>query len=466
MGSEWKEVKLSDVCEIRRGSSPRPIVNYITKTTGMPWVKIADATECNSRLINKTNQYIKEEGVCRSVIVHKGDLILSNSGTAGLPKFMGITACIHDGWQVLKKLNGITKEYLYYTLIYLRPHLLHNANDSTMKNLTLDMVRDAKIRLPSLRRQEKIAQILSSIDKKIELNRQTNQTLEQMAQALFKSWFVDFDPVIDNALAAGNPIPEELQARAQRRQQQLAKPDHQPLPDDVRQLFPSEFEETEALGWVPKGWEAATLGSIASVLSGFAFKSKDFVEKGEAVIKIKNINSDRTVDITDVNRVSAQVASSAERFLLTDGDIVMAMTGATVGKFGIIVTEENEAYFLNQRVCKFSPKAEGGSVFLYSALNKPGVEEGIVDSAQGSAQPNISASAILSTPMVIPSKELIALFSRQMESSYIRRITLKKEGYKLVKLRDTLLPKLISGELRLPESMLESETNPSETAYE
>ena len=81
-----------------------------------------------------------------------------------------------------------------------------------------------------------------------------------MAQALFKSWFVDFDPVIDNALEAGNTIPDELQDRAERRKQQLAKPDHQPLPDDIRQLFPSEFELTDELGWVPMGWEVKPLG--------------------------------------------------------------------------------------------------------------------------------------------------------------------------------------------------------------
>jgi type I restriction enzyme S subunit len=120
MGSEWREVCLGDVCKIRRGSSPRPIVDFLSESEGMPWVKIADATGTNSRFIERTNQYIKEEGVCKSVIVEKGDLILSNSGTAGLPKFMSITACIHDGWQVLKDLDGITSDYLYYTLLYVR----------------------------------------------------------------------------------------------------------------------------------------------------------------------------------------------------------------------------------------------------------------------------------------------------------------------------------------------------------
>lgn len=466
MGSEWRVVKytLGDLVELSQGLAINAKTKHLLVDKGLPLLRITD-------LINNSEvQFVNEIEVPVKCIARRADIIYTRTGQVGLV-FKGKVGVVHNNcFKVIPNERLLDAEYLFWFLSQKSIQLYANgiAAGSVQKDLNHSAFKSISIDLPPLWHQKRVGPVLLSIDNKIELNRQTNQTLEQMAQALFKSWFVDFDPVIDNALAAGNPIPEELQARVQRRQQQLAKPDHQPLPDDVRQLFPSEFEETEELGWVPKGWEAGTLGSIASVLSGFAFKSKDFVEKGEAVIKIKNINSDRTVDITDVNRVSAQVASSAERFLLTDGDIVMAMTGATVGKFGIIVTEENEAYFLNQRVCKFSSKAEGGSVFLYSALNKPGVEEGIVDSAQGSAQPNISASAILSTPMVIPSKELIALFSRQMESSYIRRITLKKEGYKLAKLRDTLLPKLISGELRLPESMLDSETEPSvaETAYE
>ncbi|WP_233262911.1 restriction endonuclease subunit S domain-containing protein [Vibrio vulnificus] len=121
----------------------------------------------------------------------------------------------------------------------------------------------------------RIITLLESIEQKITLNRQINQTLEQMALTLFKSWFVDFDPVMDNALDAGNPIPEELQHRAEARkavresdaQIGEAPGKQQPLPDDVRQLFPDAFEESE-LGWVPKGWVYRDAESVASVSIG------------------------------------------------------------------------------------------------------------------------------------------------------------------------------------------------------
>ena len=122
--SEWKQVMLSDVCSIRRGSSPRPIQSYLSDS-GMPWVKIADATESSSRYIDKTNEYIRPSGVEKSVLVERGSLILSNSGTAGMPKFMGIKACIHDGWQVLNDFKGIDKYYLYYNNTSKEDRILH-----------------------------------------------------------------------------------------------------------------------------------------------------------------------------------------------------------------------------------------------------------------------------------------------------------------------------------------------------
>jgi type I restriction enzyme S subunit len=298
--------------------------------------------------------------------------------------------------------------------------------------------------------EDQIAQNLGQLDDKITLNRQINQTLEQMAQTLFKSWFVDFDPVIDNALDAGNEIPEVLQTRAELRQKVRASQDFQPLPADVRALFPAEFEESE-LGWVPKGWANATLDKLTDILSGFAFKSNDFSDVGDAVIKIKNINSDRTVDIFDVQCIPTSVSLSAGKFKLGDGALIMAMTGATVGKFGLLVTENEEPYFLNQRVAKFEPKIDSRVGFLYCQLSREESEDFIVNTAQGSAQPNISASSILSMPLIIPSENLVFYFNSFVDSNFSKIIRNRKENIALTQFRDTLLPKLISGELRLDE---------------
>ena len=113
------EYKISDLCDIRRGASPRPIKNYIVDSydNSLPWVKIADATKDSSRYIYDTKERVSLEGSKKSVEVLPGDLILSNSATPGLPKFMKVKACIHDGWLLLRNFKNVRKEFLYYILL-------------------------------------------------------------------------------------------------------------------------------------------------------------------------------------------------------------------------------------------------------------------------------------------------------------------------------------------------------------
>ena len=173
---EWKSCKIGDVVSVRRGASPRPIKDYVSET-GMPWVKIANATKDQTRFINFTNEFIKEEGIEKSVLVNPRDLIVSNSATPGLPKFMNIKDCVHDGLLVFDNNNGILKEFLYYYFIVVRGGLVNQANGSVFKNLKTDIVRDFDINLPDLETQEKIVKILSQIDRKIELNIAVNKNL-------------------------------------------------------------------------------------------------------------------------------------------------------------------------------------------------------------------------------------------------------------------------------------------------
>ena len=181
---EWKKCKIGDVVDIRRGSSPRPIHKYLSNS-GIPWVKIADATSNNSRFIYNTNEFITEEGIPYSVRVLPEMLIISNSATPGLPKIMKINACIHDGWLVFSNYKNILRDFLYYKFKDIRTVLTNQANGSVFQNLKTDIVKDFEILLPPLETQEKIARVLSSLDDKIELNNKINQNLEQQAQAIF-----------------------------------------------------------------------------------------------------------------------------------------------------------------------------------------------------------------------------------------------------------------------------------------
>lgn len=130
------------------------------------------------------------------------------------------------------------------------------------------IINTISVTIPKLsEKRVSIGHFLRHFDQKINLSLNINQSLEQMSQTLFKSWFVDFDPVIDNALDAGNPIPEALQSRAELRQKVRSSADFKPLPVEIRSLFPSEFEETE-LGWVPKGWNISLAGEEFIVKGG------------------------------------------------------------------------------------------------------------------------------------------------------------------------------------------------------
>ena len=109
--SDWYKVKFSEFCLITRGASPRPIQQHMA-VSGTPWVKISDATASNSRYINSTKEFIRPTSESASRVVYPGDLILSNSATPGLPRFMTIRACVHDGWLLLRDIKGVDKEFL------------------------------------------------------------------------------------------------------------------------------------------------------------------------------------------------------------------------------------------------------------------------------------------------------------------------------------------------------------------
>ncbi len=186
----WREVKLGDVAEITRGGSPRPIHDYITPT-GTPWVKIADATATNSRYITKTKEFIKPEGELKSRVVYSGDFIVSNSATPGLPRFMKMRACIHDGWLLLREIKNVDKMFLYYLILKERASILSKGSGTIFTNLKTDILKNHVVFLPPLPEQKAIAEVLSSLDDKIDLLHRQNKTLENMAQTLFRQWFVE-----------------------------------------------------------------------------------------------------------------------------------------------------------------------------------------------------------------------------------------------------------------------------------
>jgi type I restriction enzyme S subunit len=450
MQSEWRDVQLGNVAQIRRGSSPRPIIDFMAND-GMPWVKIADATQSNSRFIDSTKEFIKQEGVPRSVIVEKDDLILSNSGTAGLPKFMGLTACVHDGWQVFKELDGIDKEFLYYTLINIRSRLLFNAYDSTMKNLTLDMVREAKINLPPLPIQKKIAHILSTLDEKIELNQKINQTLEEIAQALFKSWFVDFDPVHAKAECKSE---QELETAATK----LG------ISKEILDLFPSEFEESE-MGMIPKGWNIVKFEDIASVRKGLSYKGKHKSENEDDTPMFNLGNFGRSGQYRP-EKIAHYNGDYKDRHLIRGGQLMIANTDMTQDRIilglpllvpklvdaDMIFTHHVFAIDFNSSDLESTLKY----YIFYTFLN-PKFREIAEGYATGTTVLALPKDGVMQFNLLLATDKVIESFNEIVHELVEKMISNKSEIETLQKTRDTLLPKLLSGELDVSEIGISNE---------
>ena len=177
---DWKTVELGSVCEIVRGGSPRPIMEYITEDDdGVNWLKIGDVNETDKYFLH-ANEKIKPSGIPKTREVHKGDLILSNSMSFGRAFITLIDGYIHDGWLRLRcDERRLDKEFLYYFLISpLAQNQFHAvANGSVVNNLKSDTVKAIQICLPPLSKQKRIAETLSIIDEKIKANNEVNDNL-------------------------------------------------------------------------------------------------------------------------------------------------------------------------------------------------------------------------------------------------------------------------------------------------
>ena len=185
--SGWKSVQLGDVCEIARGGSPRPIEKFITDDPdGINWIKIGDAS-ASSKYIYATKEKIRPEGASKSRFVNEGDFLLSNSMSFGRPYILKTNGCIHDGWLVLSDRSGeFTTEFFYYLLSSptVFQQFSDNAAGSAVKNLNKAIVGKVRVYLPPLAEQERIAEILTSVDDSIRATEAVIAQAERVKQCL------------------------------------------------------------------------------------------------------------------------------------------------------------------------------------------------------------------------------------------------------------------------------------------
>ena len=349
-------------------------------------------------------------------------------------------------------------EELKFTYYLLKTLGLSEMNsDSAVPGLNRENAHSLKIKIPKDKFHRcEIGKRLSIFDQKIQLNTQINQTLEKIAQALFKSWFVDFDPVrakvqalsdglsLEQAeLAAMQAIsgktPEELTALSQ------TQPDRYAELAETAKAFPYEMVEIDGVE-VPKGWKQTTLSEICEMQNGYAFKSSDWMEQGIPVIKIGSVKS-MIVEVEGNGFVSEDYSKLKPDFLLTSGDILVGLTGY-VGEVGRIPT--GKIAMLNQRVAKFLPKEIDKNHcfynYIYCLARQSQFKEFAEINAKGSAQANISTKELLKFPIIKANDELHILFENKIKATLERILINSLNSENLAITRDLLLSKLLNGE--------------------
>jgi len=330
--------------------------------------------------------------------------------------------------------------------------MIQHAAGTTMPSLNEGIIRRIPITLPPLPEQKAIAHILGSLDDKIELNRRMNATLEGMAQALFKSWFVDFDPVIDNALAAGNPIPDELAPRAEVRRQALKIHSSQLTPH--HSLFPAAFQFTEELGWIPEGWEVGDIENTTSAIIDHRGKTPkklghDWAESGFPAVSAKNIKDGKlvrkdTIKYTDTALYERWMAEELQK-----GDVLMT-SEAPLGEK--LYLAKQVKWVLSQRLFALRANDQISGVYLYHWLNTDIAKADIDGRASGTTVQGIRQSELRKVKVLTPDENSIGAFSDACDALMEKRSINEENTEQLTKLRDTLLPKLISGDLRIADA--------------
>ncbi|KGQ30023.1 hypothetical protein JP34_12065 [Gallibacterium anatis] len=441
------KLKLKDLVKIKGGKRLPKGSNLQTIPNKHPYIKVKDMK--NKFISLDGLEYVPDEifTKIKNYIVNENDIIISIVGTIGLVSIIDSKLNNASQTENCAKLSGldyIDSEYLYYFLIseYGQSEINKATVGAVQPKLPLYGIENIEIDWKTREDREKIIYILRNIDNKIELNTQTNQTLEQIAQGIFKHWFIDFAPVHAkaNALARGETIEQaELAAMACLSGKTVEKitalktedPTAYHQLQQTAAAFPSEFVETE-MGKVPRGWEVKKVKDIAKFIKGK--KPKNLSENQQegllpyitmATLSGKNISF-----------------ASPEGMIIADKlDILISMDGSagniTIGYKGIVGSTFAKINLTGRKYISF---------FYQFMKNK---EEDIKANTTGTSVPHTDKERVLNYSITIPNDDLINYFSK-VHLDLLEKILLNKnENNTLENLRDTLLPKLLNGEIEL-----------------
>ena len=313
-----------------------------------------------------------------------------------------------------RKASSLFLYYLFSSPL-MRDQILNQGIGSSVPGFNLGQLRSMTLGLPPLPEQRSIAHVLGTLDDKIELNRRMNETLEEMARALFRSWFVDFDPV--RAKLEGRDAG---------------------LPQEIVDLLPDKLVDSE-LGPIPQGWEVKALDEIAVFQNGLALQKHrpQANEERLPVVKIAHLRSELA------DRGEWASANIRPECILNDGDVVFSWSGSLMVKIWC-----GGRAALNQHLFKVTSTRFPKWFFLHNVRSHLADFQTIA-AGKATTMGHIKRHHLTDAKCVVPSWEILSAVDNTFSSLLLKMVSLSLESRTLAALRDTLLPKLVSGELRV-----------------
>jgi type I restriction enzyme, S subunit len=439
MSSEWQQLTFDQIKSPSKSAfSMGPFGSRIKAenfvSSGVPVIK---GGNLNGDLNSSSFDFLTPEKTAElsTSIARRLDLVITHRGTLGQIGIIPPNSCYPEyivSQSQLKLSFDQTKANPYFIYYFLRSpvgqrRLLANTSQVGVPAIAqaLTSVRNIRVPLPPLGIQDSIVGILRLLDDRIALLRETNSILEAIAQALFKSWFVDFDPV--RAKQEGRE-PEGMDA-------------------DTVALFPDSFEKSE-LGLVPSGWRVSSVYDMAQYINGAAYKAfePNSEQKGLPIIKIAELKAGVTSQ-TGFSEINMPL-----KYKINTKDILFSWSGNPDTSIDVFVWPHSEAW-LNQHIFRVVPNTEQERSFVLLMLKylMPVFAE-IARNKQTTGLGHVTVADLKRLQVVLPCNKLLEKWNELVDPLLERAFIVMKQAQDLASIRDTLLPRLISGRLRLPEA--------------
>ncbi len=438
MATTWSWVPVSKVATPVIGGTPNRN-NPAFWNGNIPWATARDVAAVSGRYLVQVQEFITEEGLNHSAakLLPKGTVIITARGTVGAIAQLGRAMAFNQTSYALLPAENLDNDFLFYALKGTLAEMQTLTYGTVFKTITTRTFDHWLIPLPPLPEQRAIAHILSTLDDKIELLRRMSETLEEMARAIFKAWFVDFVPVrakMEGRWKRGQSLPG--------------------LPAHLYDLFPDRLVPSE-LGEIPKGWRVGIIGEEVDLIKGVSYRSKDLGDSNVALVTLKSFKRGggyRT------DGLKPYVGPYKPEQVAHPGELILSQTDVTqsaevIGKPAIVLPDDRfQTLVASLDVLIVRPRHRVLSrEFFYLLFSTPYFQEHIYGYTNGTTVLHLNKEGVLSFRFVQPTEDVAIAFSKIVVPMFTRFIKTITESRTLAALRDALLPKLVSGAIRVKD---------------